>query len=211
MGLFLTKRARANFSQPEIELPERFKKEPVDNRVSEQFCTDSPQSISENHNDRDAITKRLGFQFNLPQDVLKPHRVGGGVKGTYMRFQVASLLLKSPGNPCPVCGDETALTEIEPHPLHAKFEIHGYLCDTCGPVRSLVVLRLPRLQSKDSRELERRQMTEAQDKSIGMVRVTVKLRPDQYDELSQYVRKVGSTMSAFFRESAAKAMRERPS
>jgi hypothetical protein len=54
-------------------------------------------------------------------------------------------------------------------------------------------------------------MTEAQDKSIGMVRVTVKLRPDQYDELSQYVRKVGSTMSAFFRESAAKAMRERPS
>jgi hypothetical protein len=51
-------------------------------------------------------------------------------------------------------------------------------------------------------------MTEAEDKSVGMVRVTVKLRPDQYDELFQYVREVGSTMSAFFRESAVKAMRE---
>jgi hypothetical protein len=54
-------------------------------------------------------------------------------------------------------------------------------------------------------------MTEAEDKSVGMVRVTVKLRPDQYDELFQYVREVGSTMSAFFRESAVKAMREGPS
>jgi hypothetical protein len=123
-----------------------------------------------------------------------------------MPFHVASLLLKSAGDPCPVCGAETALTEIEPHPLHAKFEIHGYLCDSCGPIKSLVVLRLPRLQSKDSREsrfLERQQMTEAEDKSVGMVRV-----PDQYDELFQYVREVGSTMSAFFRESAVRAMRE---
>jgi hypothetical protein len=129
-----------------------------------------------------------------------------------MHLQVASLLLKSAGNPCPVCGAETALTEIEPHPLHAKFEIHGYLCDRCGPIKSLVVLRLPRLQSKDSREwqfLERQQMKEAGDKSGGMVRVTVKLQPDQYDELFQYVREVGSTMSTFFRESAMKAMRER--
>jgi hypothetical protein len=131
-----------------------------------------------------------------------------------MRLQVASLLLKSAGNPCPVCGAETTLTEIEPHPLHAKFEIHGYLCDTCGPIKSLVVLRLPGLQSKDSREshfLERQQMREAEHKSSGMVRITVKLQPDQYDELFQYVREVGSTMSAFFRESAMKAMRERPS
>ena len=128
-----------------------------------------------------------------------------------MCLQVAPLLLKSAGNPCPVCGAETALTEIEPHPLHAKFEIHGYLCDTCGPIKSLVVLRLPRLQSKDSRELhllERQQMTKEEDKAVGMVRVTVKLRPDQYDELFQYVREVGSTMSAFFRESAMTAMRE---
>jgi hypothetical protein len=56
-----------------------------------------------------------------------------------------TLMLKST-NPCPVCGAETALAEIEPHPLHIKFEIHGYLCDRCGPVKSLVVLRSPPLQ-----------------------------------------------------------------
>ena len=31
-------------------------------------------------------------------------------------------------NPCPVCGAETALAEIEPHPLHVNFEIRGYEC-----------------------------------------------------------------------------------
>jgi hypothetical protein len=51
-----------------------------------------------------------------------------------------------PMNPCPVCGAETALAEIEPHPLHVKFEIHGYLCIRCGPVKSLVVLRSAPLQ-----------------------------------------------------------------
>ena len=51
-----------------------------------------------------------------------------------------------PLNPCPVCGAETTLAEIEPHPLHANFEIHGYLCDRCGPIKSLVVLRGPPLQ-----------------------------------------------------------------
>jgi len=50
-------------------------------------------------------------------------------------------------NACPVCGAETILAEIEPHPLHAKFEIHGYLCGRCGPTKSLVVLRSPPLQS----------------------------------------------------------------
>jgi hypothetical protein len=127
-----------------------------------------------------------------------------------MRFQIKSLLIKS-RDPCPVCGAETALTEIEPHPLHAKFEIHGYLCDRCGPIKSLVVLRVPRLQLKGSRESHiwgEEEMTKAQDKSAGMVRITVKLRPDQYDELFCYVRELGSTMSAFLRESAVKAMRE---
>jgi hypothetical protein len=61
-----------------------------------------------------------------------------------MRFQDASLMLK-PRNPCPVYGAETALAEIEPHPLHANFEIHGYLSDRCGPIKSLVVLRSPPL------------------------------------------------------------------
>ena len=50
-------------------------------------------------------------------------------------------LMFKPLNPCPVCGAETVLAENEPHPLHANFEIHGYLCDRCGPVKSLVVLR----------------------------------------------------------------------
>jgi hypothetical protein len=59
-----------------------------------------------------------------------------------MRVQDASLMLK-PGSPCPLCGAETTLAEIEPHPLHVNFEIHGYLCDRCEPVESLVVLRSP--------------------------------------------------------------------
>jgi hypothetical protein len=71
-------------------------------------------------------------------------------EGKVMRFQYASLKSKAPIleplNPCPVCGAETTLAEIEPHPLHANFEIHGYLCDRCGPIKSLVVLRGPSLQ-----------------------------------------------------------------
>jgi hypothetical protein len=42
------------------------------------------------------------------------------------------------------------------------------------------------------------------------VRVIVKLRPEQYDELFRHVREVGSTMSAFCRESAMNAMTEPP-
>jgi hypothetical protein len=67
-----------------------------------------------------------------------------------MRIQDAFLMLKpamlEPINPCPVCGVETALTEIEPHPLYIDFEIHGYFCDRCGPTKSLVVLRSPPFQ-----------------------------------------------------------------
>jgi hypothetical protein len=40
------------------------------------------------------------------------------------------------------------------------------------------------------------------------VRVVVKLRPDQYDELIRHVRESGSAMSVFFRESVAKATKE---
>jgi hypothetical protein len=53
-------------------------------------------------------------------------------------------------------------------------------------------------------------MNDRQDKATGMVRVTVKLPPDQYDELFRHVHEIGSTMSAFFRECAAKAMKEDP-
>jgi hypothetical protein len=39
-----------------------------------------------------------------------------------------------------------------------------------------------------------------------MVRVVVKLRPEQYDELFHHVRLIGSTLSEFLRETAASAM-----
>jgi hypothetical protein len=63
-----------------------------------------------------------------------------------MRIQSVALD-STPKNPCPVCGIETALAEIEPHPLHVNFEIHGYLCEQCGPIKSLVV-RSARLRKK---------------------------------------------------------------
>jgi hypothetical protein len=47
------------------------------------------------------------------------------------------------------------------------------------------------------------------DDKVGLtVRITVKLRPDEYDELFRHVRRIGSTMSAFLRESAARAIKE---
>ena len=52
-------------------------------------------------------------------------------------------------------------------------------------------------------------MTSTERKSACTVRVTVKLRPDEYDELFRHVCEIGSTMSAFFRESAARAMKEK--
>jgi hypothetical protein len=46
-------------------------------------------------------------------------------------------------------------------------------------------------------------MSGTDDKAGLTVRVIVKLRPDEYDELFRHVRRIGSTMSAFLRESAA--------
>jgi len=60
-----------------------------------------------------------------------------------LRLLKLKSLTPKPLNPCPVCGAETALAEIEPHPLHIKFEIHGYACGQCGPIKSLVALRSP--------------------------------------------------------------------
>jgi hypothetical protein len=51
-------------------------------------------------------------------------------------------------------------------------------------------------------------MTEVDGKCGCTVRIVVKLRPDQYDELVRHVREIGSTMSAFLRESSAKAMKK---
>ena len=51
-------------------------------------------------------------------------------------------------------------------------------------------------------------MTDTDDKAGLTVRVIVKLRPDEYDELFRHVRRIGSTMSALLRESAARAIKE---
>jgi hypothetical protein len=51
-------------------------------------------------------------------------------------------------------------------------------------------------------------MTDTVDKVGLTVRITVKLRPDEYDELFRHVCRIGTTMSAFLRESAARAIKE---
>jgi hypothetical protein len=51
-------------------------------------------------------------------------------------------------------------------------------------------------------------MTDVDGKCGCTVRIVVKLRPDQYDQLVRHVREIGSTMSAFLRESAARMMKE---
>jgi hypothetical protein len=51
-------------------------------------------------------------------------------------------------------------------------------------------------------------MLDTEDKVGLTVRVTVKLRPDEYDGLCRHVAQLGTTMSAFLRESAARAIRE---
>ena len=50
-------------------------------------------------------------------------------------------------------------------------------------------------------------MIDVANNSGCTVRIIVKLTPEQYDELMRHVREIGSTMSAFFRESAVKAMK----
>ncbi len=40
---------------------------------------------------------------------------------------------------CPVCGAGIALAEVMPHPVLMGLEIHGFICESCGPVKSLVV------------------------------------------------------------------------
>jgi hypothetical protein len=59
-----------------------------------------------------------------------------------MRVQDALLTFK-PLTRVQICGAETALAEIEPHPLHVNFD-HGHLCALCGPIKSLVALRSSR-------------------------------------------------------------------
>ncbi len=51
-------------------------------------------------------------------------------------------------------------------------------------------------------------MSDTYDKAGLTVRIIVKLRPDEYDQLFRHVSRLGSTMSAFLRESAARAIKE---
>jgi uncharacterized Zn finger protein len=37
---------------------------------------------------------------------------------------------------CPVCGKETTLAMIEPHPTQPEMELHTYRCVDCGPVKT---------------------------------------------------------------------------
>jgi DNA-directed RNA polymerase subunit RPC12/RpoP len=55
--------------------------------------------------------------------------------------------MRTERNLCPVCGAKITLDVVEPHPADDRLEIQGYLCSTCGPVKSLVVLRTPPLHS----------------------------------------------------------------
>jgi hypothetical protein len=43
-------------------------------------------------------------------------------------------------NGCPVCNSTITLTEVEPQPNRDGWEIRGFSCQFCGPVKSLVVL-----------------------------------------------------------------------
>jgi DNA-directed RNA polymerase subunit RPC12/RpoP len=46
-----------------------------------------------------------------------------------------------PKDRCPICGANISLTEVEPHPDRDDWELNGYSCENCGPVKSLVVQR----------------------------------------------------------------------
>jgi hypothetical protein len=46
-----------------------------------------------------------------------------------------------PKDPCPICGASIRLTEVEPHPNRDDWELNGYSCENCGPVKSVAVQR----------------------------------------------------------------------
>jgi hypothetical protein len=51
-------------------------------------------------------------------------------------------------------------------------------------------------------------MTDVDGKCNCTVRIVVKLRPDQYDQLVRHVGEIGSTMTAFLHGSAARVMKQ---
>jgi len=57
-----------------------------------------------------------------------------------MRFQDISIGLEAE-DACPICSASIRLTEVERHPSRDDWEVYGYSCENCGPVKSLVVQR----------------------------------------------------------------------
>jgi hypothetical protein len=44
---------------------------------------------------------------------------------------------------CPICGKETTLAVVEPHPTHPETELHTYRCADCGPVKTTSIRSRP--------------------------------------------------------------------
>ena len=122
-------------------------------RSSEQFCTNFSSNLRKQDGSKHQSQSPKCFDSTLKifADRVSSNRTEhASGEGSVHAFSICVAQIQAPIlqplNPCPVCGAETTLAEIEPHPLHANFEIHGYLCDRCGPIKSLVVLRGPPLQ-----------------------------------------------------------------
>jgi hypothetical protein len=49
--------------------------------------------------------------------------------------------------PCHICGKETSLAAIEPHPDHPDIELHTFRCVDCGLIKTVSRRRegLPRV------------------------------------------------------------------
>jgi hypothetical protein len=62
------------------------------------------------------------------------------MKGQFVHFRDGSFSM-DPKDPCPICGASVKLTEVAPHPNRDDWELNGYSCENCGPVKSLVVQR----------------------------------------------------------------------
>ena len=54
-----------------------------------------------------------------------------GVEGDHMRIK--NIIPEA----CHICGQQTSLAAIEPHPTHPEMELHTFRCDDCGPVRTV--------------------------------------------------------------------------
>ncbi len=46
------------------------------------------------------------------------------------------------GERCHLCGGKVSLSEIEAHPRQPAWEILGFSCSSCGPVKSIVMERV---------------------------------------------------------------------